>query len=915
MDNTDHPSIRILYIDDNPHDRELVKDALEQAEADFTLTLAESREQFESLLDAGDKWDLILSDFNILGFNGLQVLEFVKNRYPDLPVLIVTGTGSEEIAVEAMRSGAADYAIKTASHIRSLPHIILKVLENQRIEMERRNAIEALKESEIRFREMFEKSNIGKAIVSMNGSFLEVNDAFAELTGYDRMEITGRGFVDITHPDDKELSNAIIQKLNASHLDQARFEKRYIRKNGEVVWADIHTILIRDDHGNPRHFVTNVMDITESVQQKKELERLNAELNKAQHMADIGSWEFDVATGKPSWSPHMFCIFGLDPEQGEPSSWEAHEPYIHPDDWPLIDRAVRRAISDGTGYNVQFRLKRPDGTLRWANSVCEVETGPDGRPATLRGTTQDIHKEITQRLALAERESKYRLLAENTLDCIWQMDMDRIVTYINPAVQRMFGYTPEEIIGSSMDIFCDNESRMQIMGVIQHELKNLENHSGVLLETTLIRKDGSPIPVEIRGQILRDADQKPVAIQGVSHDLTERKEMEQQQLLIQKELQQAQKMEAVGRLAGGVAHDFNNMLNVILGYSEMAAARLPDNHPVQDQIRRILEAATKSANLTRQLLAFSRKQDIEPKIVNLNELIDGNLKMLNRLIGEHITLEFKPENDLWNVSADPSQIDQILANLCINARDAITGTGGISISTRNVAHTQQNRMEPVSITPGDYVEISVRDNGCGMDEETCARIFEPFFTTKEEGKGTGLGLSTVFGIVQQSGGTIRVDSKPGEGTTFHLFFPRATDSCCSETDPEHQGDSFEGGETILIVEDEREVLDVATRALEMHGYTILTADSPARGLDIAKSHPETIDLLLTDVVMPEMNGRQLQEQVKTLRPDIHTLFMSGYTADVIEEHGGTGEEQHLLHKPFTISELIQSVRKALDDAG
>ncbi len=389
-----------------------------------------------------------------------------------------------------------------------------------------------------------------------------------------------------------------------------------------------------------------------------------------------------------------------------------------------------------------------------------------------------------------------------------------------------------------------------------------------------------------------------------------RAEMERESLQIQ--LSQAQKMESVGRLAGGVAHDFNNMLHVILGTAELASEKAGANPALQADLEEIRSVAQRSADLTRQLLAFARKQTIAPRVLDLNETIEGSLKMLLRLIGENVKLIWSPEASLWAIKIDPSQIDQLIANLCLNARDAIAGNGTIALSTGSVVVDEADCIGHEGAVPGDYVRLSITDDGCGMDEETRQHIFEPFFTTKGVGEGTGLGLATVYGIVVQNGGIIDVLSQKGRGTTFLIYLPRHRSKADLQPGTDKAQSMARGHETILLVEDEPSTLQMTCRMLERHGYNVLPAASPGEAIELAQQHSGEIHLLMTDVVMPEMNGRDLARTLLGLYPDVKRLFMSGYTADIIAHHGVLDEGVRFIQKPFAMKDLAAKVREALD---
>jgi nitrogen-specific signal transduction histidine kinase len=399
---------------------------------------------------------------------------------------------------------------------------------------------------------------------------------------------------------------------------------------------------------------------------------------------------------------------------------------------------------------------------------------------------------------------------------------------------------------------------------------------------------------------------------GTHIDITERKHAEEERERLKGQLLQAQKMEAVARLAGGVAHDFNNMLAVIQGHAELALMHMGPDDPSFRRFSAIRDTAKRSAELTQQLLAFARKQVITPIGLDLNKIIESMLKMLRRLLGEDIDLTWIPGKNLWTIKADPTQIDQILANLCINARDAITGVGRIIVSTDNCSIDTEYCATHAGYLPGDYVRITVSDNGCGMDKQMLGQIFEPFFTTKELGKGTGLGLATVYGAVRQNDGFINVTSEPGKGSVFSIYFPRLIGESTQMQVDATAETAIGGQETILLVEDELVILDTVTAMLEQLGYTVLAVSTPNEAIRLAQQHPEKIDLVLTDVIMPDMNGRDLADQLLAHQPWVKCLFMSGYTADIIAHQGKLEEDIHFIQKPFSLSTLAARIRLTLE---
>lgn len=481
-------------------------------------------------------------------------------------------------------------------------------------------------------------------------------------------------------------------------------------------------------------------------------------------------------------------------------------------------------------------------------------------------------------------------------------DMKGILTYINKHWAAAHGYEPAELLGKSLRVM-HSEAQMEEVERLLVQMKR--DGAFDVQEVGHVHKDGHEFPMLMTGTLVRDENGAPKYLTATAIDITERK-------IIEEQLRQALKMESVGRLAGGVAHDFNNMLQLILGHAETALEEIDPADPLHEDLIEIRKAAERSASLTRQLLAFARKQTVAPKVLNLNDTVDGMLRMVRRLIGEDIELIWKPGNDLWPIRIDPTQIDQILANLCVNARDAISGGGKITIATENTTFDEDYCEDHASSLPGDYVMLILSDTGCGMSKEVLEHIFEPFYTTKGVGEGTGLGLATVYGTVKQNHGFVNVYSEPGHGTTFRIYLPRFVGK--ADVVPERgPAEAIRSGmETILLVEDDPGILKLGRRLLGSLGYTVLAAGSPGEAIRLAEEHAGGIHLLITDVVMPEMNGRDLAKRLLSLYPGMKRLFMSGYTSDVIAHHGIIEEGMQFMQKPFSTKGLAAKVREVLD---
>jgi two-component system, cell cycle sensor histidine kinase and response regulator CckA len=504
---------------------------------------------------------------------------------------------------------------------------------------------------------------------------------------------------------------------------------------------------------------------------------------------------------------------------------------------------------------------------------------------------------------IGEREELFRLISENAADMIAVVDGKGRRIYNSPAYQKILGYTAEELKATSPFDRIHPADRPK---VIAAAAKAQRTHDGQSIEYRIQHKDGSWRVIESTASTALNERGGVEKLIIVNRDVTERQHL-------QTRLLQAQKMEAVGRLSGGVAHDFNNLLGVIIGYAEILSEPLAERPALRGYVEQILKAGRQAATLTRQLLAFSRQQVLEPKVLNVSTIVLDTEKMLQRLIGEDIVIQTHLEERVGRVCADEAQLQQAIINLAVNARDALPNGGCISIETENHQMTELSVQQySYPVRPGPYVRLSVKDNGVGMDAETQAKIFEPFFTTKEKGKGTGLGLAMVYGFVKQSGGYIEVASEGGVGTTFHIYLPLVQETVAVEAKPQAApANSFEGSESILLVEDETSLRELARHFLQALGYKVLAAGNAASAMRISDSYNEPIDLLITDVVMPGLNGRLLADRLRKRRPAMGVLFMSGYTGQTVGAHGVLAEGSFFIAKPFMKDNLARKVREVI----
>ncbi len=566
------------------------------------------------------------------------------------------------------------------------------------------------------------------------------------------------------------------------------------------------------------------------------------------------------------------------------------------------DRRVSERETTGmSGFEV--RWKRRDGSGVWVRIDSRVIRGDSGALELFEGFVHDIQKRKDAEEALRASVERYRVLFEKNPGSMWVYDAETLAFLaVNDTAIRNYGYSAEEFLSMTIKEIRPAKDVARLLETVTAARAGYADTR----DWRHRKKDGSFIDVEIASQPLEFSGRRARLV--LAKDVTEKK-------LLEEQFRQAQKMEAVGQLAGGVAHDFNNVLTAILGYGGLLAARLASDPSGREEVEEILRAAERAVALTRQLLAFSRRQVLEPVVLSLNELIRNLEKMLGRLIGEHLSLVTRLDPSLGNVLADAGQIEQVIVNLVVNARDAMPQGGRLTIETANADLDESYAQRHASVRPGRYVLVAVNDTGVGMDTETLAHIFEPFFTTKEKGKGTGLGLSTVYGIVKQSEGNIWVYSELGKGTTFKVYLPRVDKSLPRSASKTWPAVTAGGHETILVVEDEAAIRSLTRRILEKHGYRVLDAPNGGEAEKLVTGNPEKIDVLLTDLVMPDMTGTELATRLCAKRPGLRVVLMSGYTDDAVVRDGPPESERAFLQKPFTPAMLVRKIRDVLSSGG
>jgi two-component system cell cycle sensor histidine kinase/response regulator CckA len=850
--------------------------------------------------------DLLLIDLPLPDLSDQELLERQCKVQKPVPFIALVELGEERHGLELMRGGALDCLLKDAQLLERLPSAVHRTL--QRLEQQRHLAAgqEALRQSEARHRALFELASVGMMEGNpQTGRFLRVNEKFCQLTGYSAQELQAKCVSEITHPEKRDADWQAYQRAVRGETRDYRGESRYLRQDGSAVWVRVNVFMIRDAQGHAVHSVGVVEDITERKRAEEQLAAYQAQLEEAQALARLGSWHWDIPTGTLVWSHELYRIFGRKPEEFVPTH-EAFLELVHPEDRAPIEAVLEGALSAQRPYDCEVRIVRPDHSLRVLHTRGRVIFDARGKPLRMFGTAQDITARKRVEGQLRASEERFQQLAQNIGELFWIWDREqRRMLYVSPAYETICGRSCESLYQEAeprawLDtIHPEDRERLLRVGAEQREAAYDE-------EFRIVRPDGAVRWIHARAFPVREPDGQIKREVGSARDITAEKEAAAELRRLEEQLRQAQKMEALGRLAGGVAHDFNNLLAVIAGHSELLTTGSPGPEEWRESVAEIGQATQRAAALTRQLLAFSRREIQEPKVLDLNAVVADAEKMLRRLIGEHVQLTLALQADLSPIRADLGQLNQVLLNLAVNARDAMPRGGRLRLETREV---DLDAAAPLGARSGRHVRLTVTDTGCGMTPEVQARVFEPFFTTKAEGLGTGLGLSVVLGIVQQSGGRLAMESQPGVGTAVHVDLPAVPGP--AERPPIAPAEPVGGGETVLLVEDAAAVRRTVARMLEYLGYRVLQAESGPEALRLFEARAGQIDLLLTDVVMPGLSGRELADALRLRQRDLKVLFQSGYTDDAVMRWGVLQAEMAFLKKPFTLEALAARVREAL----
>lgn len=928
--------VRFLHLEDNAFDAELVELALRSDGIECETTVVDTKAGFEEALRRGG-FDIVLADHALPRFDGLSAFALCRKLSPSLPFIFVSGTLGEDVAIEGLRRGVTDYVPK--SSIGRLPVTVRRALRERDERRERESCQMSLRESEDLFRRIFVRAPIGIALVSIEGKLLRVNEALCQMTGFNHEEFAGRRLEELLPPREGDNSGQVVQLLASGPDGAYRTERELLCKDGRSLTVQVTTNKIPSAGEESLQGIVMIEDITESkrIEQRRqshhEITLLLASVASVEEIiprilrivCESQEWEWgelwmpDRGANvlrcahlwhKPSENYAEFEVAtraaGFSPGKGFPGcAWASGRPQWTKD--VMADTRFARteaARLAGLHSAVAFPIKL-EGGIYGVNLFLSrrIELPDPGLIDFFENMGNQLGQWIERKRAekeLRESEEKYRKFFEEDLAADFSTARDGTILACNTSFVRLFGFrdTGEALSHNILSFFPSPRAWAAFFNLLENEGK-LER-----FEMEFRRQDGSPLYAMVNAVAVRDASGCLQEVQVYLIDNTQHKKLEEQ-------FRQAQKMEAVGKLAGGVAHDFNNVVTVIDGYSDLIMGVVKEGEPLFEYVVQIKKAGRHAAFLTNQLLAFSRRQIIQPLIIDLNAHLRDSSRMLTRLIGEDVELVLALDTDLRRVKVDPGQIDQVIMNLAVNSRDAMPEGGLLTVSTRNVDLDEEFVQSHLGARAGEYALLEVRDTGCGMDAEILKQIFEPFFTTKGSGKGTGLGLSTVYGIVKQNGGYIWVSSSPGSGTNVQVYLPRADGIASAPRRLVETSEVAGGTETVLVVEDEEFVRQVVTEVLRSKGYETLVAARPDEAMALCQSYEGPIHLLLTDVVLPGGNGIDLAEALQVIRPDIKVVYMSGYTDNPSLRNKVVEAGTHFLRKPFSTDSLVGKIRAVL----
>ncbi|HEX6588642.1 MAG TPA: response regulator [Longimicrobiales bacterium] len=942
---------RILVVEDSPTQAQRLEELLAR---EYDVTLTSSAEQ--ALKRIGEGFDLVVSDIVMPGMTGYDLCRRIKadDALRELPVLLLTSLSDPMDIVRGLEAGADNYITKPYDpahllarirrvvdqrHLRrqqrttmgvnisflgstfsitsekeQILDVLLSAVEdtvraNRMLEQQQRELAEAHARLEVSARESARAARISEQraqavmrnaadsifLLDENGVVLEMNDHAGALLGRPVEDALYRQLRDFV--EDGDAFDAGLARVRAA--GEASVDQRFVRPDGDVVLVELAGSVTRFDE-EPFTFLI-ARDVTERRAAEDRVRRSERQLAEAQRMAKVGSWQIVLPENRIDTSAEMDRIFDLDFAALGTDWAEGALSRVDDSERPHVAEVLRRAMEEGVPFDLEYTIHASGGETRVVHARGGMVYEDGGH--RLRGTVQDVTERRQAVRAILERDEMLRAILDAAPVAIIALDREKRIQTWSSAAERIFGWTAEEVIGGYAP-HISPEERDSMRDLADRVLRG---ESLLNVEVSRARRDGTPLDITQAFAPLRDASGAVIGIVIIAADISDRKRAAAALRDSEEQLRQAQRMEAIGRLTGGIAHDFNNMLTAIQGATQLLLMDYGDDPALADELREIDSAVSRAADLTRQLLAFSRKQPMQPRVVDLNRVIGNMNRMLIRLLDERIHLETRLHPELPAVFADAGQMEQVIMNLVVNARDAMPDGGELVVETRAATECIVE-----GETPRDCVVIAVSDTGTGIDPAVRDRIFDPFFTTKPVGVGTGLGLSTVYGIVKQNRGRIELDTETGRGTTFRILLPIAEQAAPESVGAAPAGQAAGGTETVLLVEDDPAVRRFASRLLQRGGYRVLEAESGEEACRISNEFPAPIHLVVTDMIMPGMSGREVVDYITSRRPDLNVLFISGYSDDVVQNTSSSGRSVSLLEKPFSADSFATRVRELLD---
>ena len=755
-------------------------------------------------------------------------------------------------------------------------------------------------------------NSIGDAVIvtDTQGKIVRINPIASQLTGYEQIDAIGKPINEIfriyNNKTGEEAENPIDKVLEQGKIVGLANDTVLKARDGEEYQIADSGSPIKDENENLIGVVLVFRDITGEYNMQEALKENEKTLRKAQAVGKMGSWQFDLNNNLVLASEEAHKIYGV--ENNRKFTVKEVQDFVLPEYRAILDTRLKNLIEGKQTYDLEFKIQRPDdGEIRDIHSVAEY----DYENNIVTGVIQDITERKKTEAALRESEERYRSIFETAASLIIALDENGIILDSNPRIKDILGYEQEEIIGSSIARIIHPDDFTGVKEFLQKIQSNTYTHKN---EYRMIDSKGKITNVIINTSVLNNKKKTKRTI-CIINDITERKRAQQEKEELHEQLLQTQKLESIGTLAGGVAHDFNNIMTVIIGFTQLIMDEYEKSDPIYSQLQTVFESAERASKLAEQLLLFSRKQGMDFKIINLNTTISRLEKMLNRLIGEDVKMYDHFAEDLWQIKADEGQIEQVITNLVVNARDAMPEGGKLSISTQNVNIDYEESIKIPDIEPGNYILLSIEDSGHGIEAGILEKIFDPFFTTKGRSEGTGMGLSVVHGIIKKHKGVINVQSEPGRGTLFNIYLPAIKEEELVDLDEDINEDinKYRGqGETILIAEDEKPVLRYLEKIFDNYNYNFFSCQSGEEALESFAKHQDEIDLLISDVIMTGINGLELADTIKSSYNDIQIILTSGYTNKKVIPSDIKAKGYKFLQKPYEIRELLKLIRNVLD---